>query len=194
MASPYSTLGNIFGQDKGNLLGQVGGIYGGLLSTSNMYEAGRQAEEGGAMAATSYRQAGDSAMELAKYNSKILSANLAMQLGQLGQSQLQTQSTQKAQMASQGFDMGSKSYLAIANTTLNTYSQQATSLKTASAVQQQSLLFQGQVAQTAAQNQANNAEYQGKLAKYQQDAAADRQGLKSLTNLASLAFSFKKLI
>ncbi len=192
--NPYGTLtqaaGSAFGLQSStvNTIGQVGGILGGLFANSQFEEAGQIAIQGGAMSAASYRQAGDSAVELARYNTQIISANLAQQLGDLGRAQNSLMSTQRAQIAHSGLDPNSQSYLAIASATLDDFSRQATKMKLASSVQQQGILFQGELSAMTSENQARNEEYQARLSQYQQENRKEDNTLSTIASLASFAF------
>ena len=182
--SIFSFLSQNSGQSAGSTANYMG-MLNGAQSFMGSQEAAAASEEGAAMQAAGYRQAGNSAIELAKYNSQIISANLGQQLGILARTEAATRSTQTAQMGASGIDIGSKSYLALANDTINSFSRQQTQAKLNAEVQKRGVMFDAELSQTAYENQARAAQYSGALA----SSKAKSQGTMGLMQLGMSAYS-----
>lgn len=182
--SIFSFLSQNSGQSASTTSNGVG-MLNGLSSFMGSQQAAAASQEGAAMQAAGYRQAGNSAIELAKYNSQIISANLGQQLGILARTEQATRSTQTAQMGASGIDIGSKSYLAIANDTINSFARQQTQAKLNAEVQKRGIMFEAQLSQTAYENQARAAQYSGALA----STKSKSEGMLGLMKLGMSAYS-----
>ncbi len=192
LTSAVQSLGNAFGlaPNVSNAIAGVGGILGGIQSSNLLSQAGQTAYQGGQYSALSYRDAGDAALEYAKYNAQITSMNLAQQLSELSSQQAQVASLQKVQMAASGVALSSQSYLSVASATIDSFARKKQSLQLATDISNQSTLFQGQISKVQAENQARQAAYQGELQRAQYNQQKDTQDFDNFLNVATGITSF----
>jgi hypothetical protein len=122
-----------------------------------------QMSEGTDYQAQSLRSAGASAMAIANYNAQLQDVKLGQTLDQGSRALIRLMGTQRAQEAGSGFAMSSKSYLAIGNATLTNFEREVVTARNNEAITKQNILYEGRLQQTAAENQARAAEYQGGL-------------------------------
>lgn len=147
----------------GQLLGAIGGIAQGIQGISDADAGAQLAIQGGQLQAQSYRVAGASAMAAATYNSQVIGVNLIASLDLFGRQIRQNTSSQRTQAAYSGLSVSSGSFMSVMNGSLDVFSRQVTSARTAAQQKQTSILFEGASQQVAYENQARIAEYNGQV-------------------------------
>jgi hypothetical protein len=190
-SSLLSTLQSLgLSEGAASTVSGIGGVLSGFYASSQLGEAANQALVGGNLTALSYKDAGESALEYADFNTKVNTLNLSMQLADLSSQQAYTASLQKTQMAVSGVSLSSQSYLSVAAASLDAYDQKKQSLRQATSISNDVALFQGQLAKTQALNQANQAQYQSEVNAKAYNQQKDSQDLSNFFDVAAGIASF----
>lgn len=132
-----------------------------------------------------YRMAGNTSIDAAKYNIGIERINRDRQLDAMAREVSTINAKNRAVVAASGISFASKSYLAIQNRVLSDTERKVAQFINTSKQKENQMLWEGQVAQVRAENQARGAEYAGQVAQYQ----ANLQNSKNISGLVSDAFS-----
>ena len=159
----------------------------GALGISEVQSGISLTQQGAEAQALSFVAAGNASMAAAEYNAGIEQIKLNRTLTAASRNIARTLGEQKTSMAMSGVSSTSKSFLQVSNEALDVLSQEIINLKMDSEINQQQILFQGQIDQTASLNQAITARYAGQVSAYQQAQQAGQQIAGLGTSVVSLA-------
>lgn len=131
-----------------------GSLFPAMLGTSLSFM-------GSQMSARQAEIAGQNAMAAAQYNVQLHRREIDRKLDRIAREIEAVGSTQVAQASASGLSVTSKSFLQIANDTMSQYEREVLTTRNAAAEREQSILFEGRIAQNQAQNQAASARSSG---------------------------------
>lgn len=146
---------------------------------------------GGTLAAQQFQIAAASARSVATYNAQLEQINTTRAVKAANRNLARSIGDQQVQMAASGINIGSKSFLQIANETLDTLSREIVNFKSDAEQRQQSILFGGDVQATSLENRALQAQFRGDVGAFAQAQQAGQQiaGLgASVATLAAQSF------
>lgn len=141
----------------------ISNLFGGLITQIG---GGLQAAAGFESSAASARAAGHSAMQVAQHNARLEAVNLKVRLDVLSRQIGRVASTQRASTGASGLAIGSKSFMAVMDSTLAQFERQIIRERNASKQRQQSLLYEGTVAKVEAENRARAFEFRASQARF----------------------------
>ena len=111
--------------------------------------------------AQSYRAGGQASIATAQYNAALLGVERDRELNQLSRRIGSFLSTQRAQAAKSGLSSTSKSVLALLSDTMTEFERQSTEIRNTTKQRQDSVIYEGRVAQHVANQQARAAQFRG---------------------------------
>jgi hypothetical protein len=194
ITSGISAASQYFGlsQKTSDTMGIGAGI-GALFSNLQQYsQAADLAQQGGAMSASAYRQAGDQAISNAQYNISILQQNLNTQLQTFNSNQVAYMSSMQNRAAANNLAPSSQSYRLLQASSLNEFDRQANQLRLSAINQQNYLQYQARVQSVTSENQARIAEYNAAVQKSQIESQQTGAAMSGFASLAMSAMSAYK--
>lgn len=138
-------------------------LYGSEVTASGYEIAADQAVAGGNYTASIYRSSGLATIAMANYNNKVVDANKNTAIKAVATQMNSIYTSNVATQASTGISLSSRSYMAVANATISKGEQDIVAIKNNAEQVKANTLYQAQLQQTAFENQARAAEYQGAL-------------------------------
>ena len=121
------------------------------------------------------------------YNIALERINFERQTSALSNELRNLRSSQIAATAASGFDTGSQSFLDVANDTLSAFESSLVDLTSRQERQEEIMRYNGEVAKSALQGQADAASYQGEVAKYNASIQKSRVYNSLLNQVISLS-------
>lgn len=143
---------------------------------------------GANLSADAYRTSAASTLQVANYNAAVERLNNQRELDVFGRQIREFMSSQQVASASSGAALTSKSYLAVANASMDSFARQIRQSKSASEQRQKEILFEGQLQATNLENQARAANYQADIAAYQGRTRQTNQLVGIASQVGSLLF------
>lgn len=135
------------------------------------------------MSAKAYLQAADMTKQQAEYNVELDRQDLQKRLSSYATDIIGISSKQRNQMATTGASLTSKSFLALTNKTLDTVTNQIKDAKDINALQAQQRRYAAEVAAVDLQNRSLMADYEYRVAKYNQKQAKNDAFTKGFNTL-----------
>ena len=133
---------------------------GSALAAQTIIQGGEVAAQGAQFTAAGLRQSAESVRQATSFNLQVDAINTQRELSTLSRQYHRTLGTQKAQMASQGLSINSKSYMAIQANTANAFERALANTAIDAENAKRARIFESQVKQTNLENQARAADYQ----------------------------------
>lgn len=137
----------------------------GAIQRSRGYDMQAKAYEG---SAASYRQAARQGQALAEYNIELDKQALARDLDVTSRQLRRLMSTQRSQFVGTGASISSKSFLAVANASLDTVQRQVLDAKNAQRILARQRRYSAAQQAVDLENQARASEYQAELSMFRQ--------------------------
>ena len=161
-------------------------IQGGFGAYNSIQGVGLTAA-GGTLAAQQFQTAAASARSVAAYNAQLEEVATTRAIKAANRNLSRTIGEQQVKMAASGVSLTSKSFLAVANETLDVLSRELINFKSDSEQREQAILFQGEVEARALENRALQARFQGDVRAFGQAQQAGQQIAGLGTSVATLA-------
>lgn len=120
------------------------------------------------MSAKAYRQAADLTGKIANYNIELDRQQLVKNLNVASKDISKFMATNRTQMATTGISSSSKSYLQLANASMNTFTQQVADARADQLLTAQQRLYNAKLQEVDLLNKAQSSDYEAKVAKYYQ--------------------------
>lgn len=152
----------------------ISGI-GGLLQQQRGFDLQVGAAQKQAFA---FRQAAASTQNIAEYNIELDRQQLARDLDSTSRQLRKLMATQSSQMATTGASLGSKSFLAIANSSLDAVQRQVLDARNAQRIVADQRRFQAAQQAVDLQNQARAREYEAEISMFRKR----RAGIQGVTS------------
>lgn len=162
-------------EKKGNLMSSLGsmipqavsGIGNFILGLRNLDQGTSIQVAGANMAADAYVRQGQAAIAAGQYNVDLDRLKTDRMIESVNRQFSQLIGQQRTAMAATGLRSSSKSFLQVANETLNVLTNEVVRMKDDAHQRQEAIMFQAAGAQVTALNQASAAAFQGRVAEYQ---------------------------
>lgn len=145
------------------------------LGAYNSIQGIHTTASGGTLAAQQFQIAASSDRSVAAYNAQLARINATRAINAANSNLSRTVSDQQVQMASSGVSITSKSFLAVANETLDVLTREILNFKFDAEQQQQSILFSGEASARSLENKALQAKFQGNVSSFGQAQQAGQQ-------------------
>jgi hypothetical protein len=179
----FSSLGSVLPQATSGITSAFIGLQGLSEGTSITVAGANMAADAHVLQGAAAIQAGQYNVELDKLKTDRMIKSVNRQFSSLiGQ--------QRTAMAATGLRSDSKSFLAVADETLNTLSSEVLRIKEDAHQRQEAIMFKAADQRITALNQASAAAFQGRVAEYQAGVQRARAVGGAIGSLGSLAGAF----
>ena len=156
----------------GNIGNLFGGLFSGIAGFSRAQAGADLAIAGGQLQAQAFYDAATINREVAGYNVALEELNFNRKMDAFSRQINSFMSSQEVSAAKSGLEIGSKSFQAVANDTMDQFERFVLDARNTNQQKKEMILFDGEARAVANTNKGLAAEFNAQVAAYQQQAAA----------------------